>query len=581
MRTISSRLPEVKSQIKKIIKIGSPMREKHSLLVGLAVFFTLGSGLINLYSVVGRHFPGRIEIIRSIFPIEFIHISKFLTLLIGFALVISSINLLKRKKRAFQSVLMLSCASAVFHLTRGLNYEEAILSILLIIILLATRKYFTVRSSILTLPVAILRAGLAFLIAIFYGSLGFWVIESRHFQFNFHWHDAILETLKYLSFIGDPDLVPYTNHATWFINSLYLISATALIYAIFALYRPMIYRYRTYPREIIAAGELIEKYGFSALDYFKAWPDKSFFFSQTRESFIAYSVGNNFAIGLGDPVGPVSEIETIVQDFAAFCTQNDWGMAFHQTMPDLLQIYEKLGMKKLKVGDDAIVNLTEFSLEGNSRKSLRQAVNRVEELGVSSCYYKAPLPDDIIAQAKEISDQWLKIQGHRERGFTLGLFDENYIRATPLILARDKNGRPQAFMNQIPSFRKGEATIDLMRRTKNSANGIIDYLFIKLFLQLKEQGFIKFNMGLAPMAGFQEHEESSTEEKAIHFFFGHMNFLFRYRGLRHFKAKYATSWEPRYAIYRSYLDLPKMALALREISEIKRGRLSQLAKPYY
>jgi len=74
---------------------------------------------------------------------------------------------------------------------------------------------------------------------------------------------------------------------------------------------------------------------------------------------------------------------------------------------------------------------------------------------------------------------------------------------------------------------------------------------------------------LAPMAGFHEKEEASPAEKAVHFFFQHLNFLFSFTGIRYYKAKFASSWEPRYMIYANVLDLPKLALALRQVCEIE------------
>jgi phosphatidylglycerol lysyltransferase len=537
------------------------------LMVKLSFLITLGSGFVNLYSVVGQKFPQRLVILEEIFPLEFIHLSKFLTILVGFALIIASINIYKRKRRAFQGVILLSILSIIFHLIKGLNYEEALVSLALILIL--GRKEFIVKSRIQTLPMAFVRSAIAFGIAILYGAAGFWLIEQRHFHLNFRWRDALSEAFRYMTFVGDPDLIPYTRHAAWFLDSLYLISITAVVYAIYSLYRPAVYKFRVYPRELALAKSIVENHGRSAMDFFKYWSDKSFYFSPSQKSFIAYRVGNNFAVALGDPVGPESEIRVIADNFISYCLRNDWGFSFYQVVPDFLPIYEALRLKRLKIGDDAIVELTNFTLEGKARKSLRQAVNRLEESGVSSSFYQPPIPEEIIAELAGISDLWLKLPGHRERGFTLGQFERSYIRATPLIVAKDKNGKSVAFINQIPSYFAGEATIDLMRRTGDSPNGIMDYLFARLFLILKEQGFNRFNMGMAPMAGFAESEESSAEEKAIHFLFQHMNFLFRYRGLRNFKAKFASSWEPRYAIYKNPFDLPKLALALRDILEIK------------
>jgi phosphatidylglycerol lysyltransferase len=126
-----------------------------------------------------------------------------------------------------------------------------------------------------------------------------------------------------------------------------------------------------------------------------------------------------------------------------------------------------------------------------------------------------------------------------------------------------------AFVNVIPSFCKGEATIDLMRYRPDAPQGMMDYLFAKLLLANKAEGFSRFNLGMAPLAGFQEREEASVEERAVHTFLQHFNFLFSYQGLRQHKAKFATAWEPRYLVYRNILNLPLLARAIAEVSEFR------------
>ena len=95
----------------------------------------------------------------------------------------------------------------------------------------------------------------------------------------------------------------------------------------------------------------------------------------------------------------------------------------------------------------------------------------------------------------------------------------------------------------------------------------MDFLFVHLFMELREAGYQRFNLGMAPLAGFQETEEASTEERAVHYFFQQFHFLFSYQGLRHYKAKYASSWEPRYLVYRNVLQLPLLAGAIMRVSE--------------
>jgi phosphatidylglycerol lysyltransferase len=532
-------------------------------------FVVLGSGVINLYSVAGRALPERAAIIREIFPLAFVHLSRFFAMLIGFALVVLSINIFKRKKRAFQITLLLSILSVFFYLIKGLDYEEATLSVLLIILLLLSRKTFTVRSSTPSIGWGFIRLGFGFVAALVYGAVGFWILDSREFGINFTIGESIKQTVAFLTLMGDPEIVPRTRHARWFLDSLNVMTATAMAHAFFAVFRPVVYRFRTYPLERKLAEEITARYGRTSLDFFKYWPDKTYFFSASRQCYIAFRVGGGYAVVLGDPVGPEAEIEPTIQRFIEYCTDNDWRVAFHQVLPDFLPIYQRLGFRKLKIGDDAIVDLPNFTLDGKEAKKLRHATNQLEKQGVRFIRYEPPITPEVMSHLKQVSDGWLQIPGRRERTFTLGLFDYEYVRLTPVYAAVDANGTIVAFMNVIPSFCKGEATIDMMRHLPDTPPGIMDYLFTKLFFAMKQQGFQRFSLGMAPMAGFSEHEEASAEERAVHYFMHQLNFLFSYQGLLHYKAKFATIWEPRYLIYRNVLNLPRVARAIAQISEIR------------
>jgi phosphatidylglycerol lysyltransferase len=540
-----------------------------SLWVWLITLITLGSGIITIISNIGPSLPERRAILQEIFPLEFLHVSRFITLLIGFGLIISSINIYRQKRRAFHVVIGLAIASIIFHLTKGLDYEEASFSLLLIIVLFLNRQYFTVKSSAPDLRWSLFRFGAAVIIAFGYGVAGFWFLDRRHFGINFNIGASIHQTLLILSLISNPGIVPRTRYAHWFLNSMYLMTITAIGYSIYAFFRPVIYRFRSSTHDLMIASELIDKYGRSSQEYFKAWPDKSFFFSDTKQCLIAYRVGGNFAVALGDPVGPDLEIEETIMAFSRFCHDNAWGMGFHQVLPDYLPIYRKLGFKKIKIGDEAIVDLTTFGLQGHQMKEIRHSVNQIEKLGIKAAYYDPPVSDEILSRIKEVSDEWLRIPGRRERAFTLGIFDKDYIRTTPIFAAEDSQGEILAFVNLIPSYHKAEATHDLMRRRTETPNGIMDFLFVKLFFLEREKGFERFNLGMAPMSGFSEKEQANAEERAIHYFFQHLNFLFSYSGLKNYKAKFARCWEPRYAIYRNVIDLARFARALNLITEIK------------
>jgi len=544
------------------------MKRIHVFWIWFLALITFGSGLLNHFSVIGPSLPHRIAMLEPLFPLEFLHLSRFITLLLGFALIVSSVNIYRRKKRAFLLVCILTSLSIIFHLTKDLNYEAALLSSILLMVLIVARNNFTVKSSIPDIRLGVLRFAIALMVAFTYGVAGFWLLERREFGINFTMIDSLQRTIRFLTLQGDPEIVPLTRYARWFLDSMYIITAVTIGYSFFALFRPVRYRYATLPREREQARQIVEKYGRHSLDYFKLWPDKSYFFLPSKTSFLAFRVGAHFAVVLGDPVGPENEIEELIRSFKNLCDENDWGIAFHQALPDFLPIYEKLGFKKLKIGDDAIVDLSIFTLEGKKGKELRHAVNKLEKEGFHIAHFDPPLSPEVLKQAKEVSDDWLKIEGRRERRFTLGLFEPEYVRFTPLLAVVDHQGTMQAFVNIIPSYRKGEATIDLMRHRSDSPYGVMDYLLIKLFFHCKEKGYKTFSLGMAPMSGFQEHENPSLEERAIHCFFQQLNFLFSFKGLRFYKAKFASWWEPKYVIYQNALDLARHAIAIGVVSKL-------------
>lgn len=542
---------------------------KRSALIWIATLMTLGIGVANLYSVARPPAYHRLSrLLQEALPLEWRHAPRSATLLLGLALVISAINIYRRKRRAFQIVLPLALGSFFLNLVSGHHYAQAALSSLLVGVLLQARHNFTVRSRRPDVRLILLRLAVAVGAAFSYGVAGFWLLDEREFAINFHWSDSIVRTMRYLTLMGDPALAPHTQHAAWFLDSLYLVTSAVIVYAVVSLFRPILYRIRMQPLERARAEQVIARHGRSSLDYFKTWPDKSYFFSSTGNTVVAYGVGSNFAVALGDPVAPEGEIETTIAEFRRYCEDNGWGVGFHQTLPDFLPAYQRQGFKKLKIGDDALVDLTSFNLNGTAAKRLRKKVNQLEKSGIHVCQYAPPVPAAVIAGLRKVSDEWLQIPGRRERAFTLGRFEPDYVRSTAVLTAEDERGRVLAFVNLIPSHHAGEATIDLMRHRRDAPNGVMDYLFAKIFLHCRAQGFTRFNLGMAPMSGFQPREQASAAERAVHAFFQRLNFLFSFAGLKQFKGKFATSWEPRYVVYRNVLDLPRFGLALSRVSKL-------------
>jgi len=237
-------------------------------------------------------------------------------------------------------------------------------------------------------------------------------------------------------------------------------------------------------------------------------------------------------------------------------------------LPDLVPMYRGLSLRVIKVGEEAVIDLNRFCTVTVERKEFRRIRRKFGADGYVLNHYVPPHPPELLHEVEQVSREWLALPGRRERGFTLGRFERGYIGRMPLFVLRDPAGQGIAFVNEIPAYVEGEATIDLMRHRVGIPNGAMDYLFMELMLVLKEQGYQRFNLGLAPFAGVADRPGASIEERALHQFFEHLNRFFSFKGLRNYKAKFDPVWEERYLVFQGGPPaLVRVGIAMARITE--------------
>jgi phosphatidylglycerol lysyltransferase len=454
------------------------------------------------------------------------------------------------------------------HIGSGQRPGGAAVPAVIAALLILFRGRFTVRVEPWSVAGGIGMMTVAALVATAYGTFGFWLLDRRDFGIEFRMHEALIRTLQEFLLVGKADLVPHTRMARWFLDSLMVSGATAAATGAYSLFRPLAYRLRTLPYERARARALLEEHGRSPVDFFKLWSDKSYFFGSTGRAFIAYRVSWNVAVALGDPVGPDEEIEPALREFLDLCRDNGWSAAFHQVLPDFLPVYERHGLRAIKIGEEAVVSLGEFAEETSQEKDFRYVRRRLENQGFTATRHLPPHPPELLDAAEEVSREWLSLPGRRERTFTLGQFNRHYVSETPLFTVCGPDGRVLAFANEIPSYRKGEATIDMMRHREKIPNGTMDFLFLRLLLALRSEGFATFSLGLAPFAGVGDEPEAGLQERALHELFEHLNRFFSFRGLRSYKAKFKPEWVDCYLAYQGGpAGLVKAGIALVRAAE--------------
>jgi phosphatidylglycerol lysyltransferase len=530
---------------------------------------TLANGVLGIVSVLMVRFGDKPALFTMPLPFGLYHWSRSLTLLFGFALLYLSFHLFQGRRTAWGLALGGTIMAAIAHVGRGQLWYEALASVAIIVLLLLFRRRFTVRSEPRSIAQGVGLMLLSLLLALAYGTLGFWLMDKKDFGLEFNLADALLRTLREFSLVGNTDLVTHTRHARWFLDSLDLLGLVAGGFALYSLFRPVAYRLRTLPQQRALMKSILEEYGGTSLDYFKLWSDKSYFFSADQRCGIAYKAVGGVALSLGDPVGAPQGLEETTRAFVRFCADNGWDAAFHQAQAGLLPMYHHLGLQSLKIGEEAVVNLDHFTTDTLKHgKHLRQSLTRFEKEGYQFVRFLPPLEAALMNEVKQVSDEWLRIPGRHERSFSLGYFTQDYLNEFPLAVIRGSTGRIVAFTNEVRSYRTGEATIDLMRHRPDAPNGTMDFLFISLMLALKELGFRTFNLGMAPYVGVGDAPDASLEERVVHELAEHATRFFSYKGIRDYKGKFKPEWEDRFLVYQGGpLGLVRTAVALVRITD--------------
>lgn len=546
------------------------LTRRTEIAVWITSLLTGAVGVMNLISAVtvgvrerDKWFDDHFPFSEAIFPFEFRQSGHIFAAISGFFLILLAANLTRRKQIAWFLTVALLIFSIISHLFKGLDYEECIIASLLLIQLLALRNVFTARSDPPSIAQGFKVLVGALLFTLAYGTAGFYLADLRHYKVDFSIPEALVQTLAMFFTADNAGLEPRTHYGQFFVHSIYVVGVLTLSYAMLMILRPVLIRGEpATEEERLRAKTIVEAYGCSSLARLTLLRDKAYYFSPSGSSVIAYASKGRGAIALGDPIGPKEDRKEAIFSFMQFCQLNDWHPAFYQTLPDDLDLYQSLGFRILKIGEEAIADLKAFTTQGKAGKDWRAALNRMKKLGYEVKFYPPPISNKLLEDLKIVSDEWLKMTQGSEKHFSLGWFHEEYMQDCEIVTVQSAEGKIIAFVNVIPEYQLNEISIDLMRRRVEVEQGTMDFLFTSMFQQFKERGYDTFNLGLVALCGVGEKPYSPRLEKALHYFYNHLNQFYNFQGLYAFKEKFKPQWEPRYFIYPSRAALPEVIVAL-------------------
>ncbi len=527
--------------------------------VRFAAILVAGMGVVNLLSAVTPSLASRLTLLEEYSPLEVRRGGHLAAALAGFALLMLARSLARRKHVAWILTLLVLGVSILSHLVKGLDYEEALMAGGLMVVLWLMRDHFTARSDRPSIQQGLRVLAGAFLFTLAYGVSGLYLLD-RHYSVNFGFWEALRQTAVMFTQFYDPGLVPITGFGRFFADSIYIIGAVTFGYAGYMLLRPVFVHNLATDEERARARAIVEAYGHSSLAGALLFNDKRYLFTPGH-SVIGYARVGNTAVALGDPVGPAEDLSASIREFTELCQKNDWLPVFYQTLPETLNAYQSSGLDELRIGNEAIVCLESFSLDGKQGKALRAPVNKLIRSGYTFRVHEPPIPDELLTELRSISDEWLTTMHGSEKKFSLGWFEDETIRNSAIGAVHAQDGWISAFVNLVPEYQTNEITIDLMRHRSGIENGSMEFLFVSLFQWARRRGYQSFNLGLSALAGVGEQAGSPAVERGMHFIYEHINQFYNFKGLHVFKEKFHPEWSPRYLIYPGSIHLAQACLA--------------------
>jgi phosphatidylglycerol lysyltransferase len=274
--------------------------------------------------------------------------------------------------------------------------------------------------------------------------------------------------------------------------------------------------------------------------------DKKLLFSDCGQAFIMYGCRGRSMVALFDPVGPRHLWEALASKFRTEAERMMLRPVFYQVSADFLPVAVDIAMQPYKIGEEAAIDLSEFSLAGGDWLKLRRSINRAERDGLS---FEMLPPEAVPAHLGElarVSDLWLSTHNAKEKGFSLGTFRTDYVASTPVAVIR-VDGHIVAFAN-ILTTENGHAFIDLMRSLPDVHRGAMDLLFVRIMESLKQAGYTRLNLGMAPLSGLSDHAVAPLWNRIGKQVFEKGERFYNFKGVKTFKSKFDPEWHPRYLI---------------------------------
>ncbi|MFF1735311.1 phosphatidylglycerol lysyltransferase domain-containing protein [Streptomyces sp. NPDC058247] len=525
-------------------------------------------GILDIASAISPHMQEtRIERIAPYVPGLAEEVARAAALAAGLLLVMLARGLRRRKRRAWEAAVGLLAVSALVQGLRHHALVPATVSVVLCVALVAYREEFYAlgdpRGRTRALWNLVALGGSSF-------GLGLLVVGVRANQEAGHaitFADRVQEVGYGL--LGASGPIAYSSGRAGDIVQFSLLALGVVTAAttVYLALRPVTLRRADSDERLRAL--LADEGRRDSLGYFALRGDKSVLFSPSGKAAVAYRVVSGVALAGGDPIGDHEAWPGAIKEFLRQCALHAWTPAVMGCSELGGQVWiREGGLKALELGDEAIVDCAAFSLSGRSMRNVRQMVNRIERAGYTCRMRRVrDLPDEEKKRLREAAAAWRGSATERGFSMALGRFGDPGDGDCVVVTAHQDdaagNDRVRALLHFVPWGEDG-LSLDLMRRDRAAEPGLNELLIVAALRGAPGLGVRRMSLNFAVFRAALARGERLGAGPVLRVWRGLLVFLsrwFQIESLYRFNAKFRPEWEPRFVVYPTVRDLPRISWA--------------------
>ncbi|MBM4794307.1 DUF2156 domain-containing protein [Streptomyces sioyaensis] len=531
-------------------------------------------GLLNLLSgVFARFRHSRMHALAEVLPGAVSPLAAAASIVVGILLLLLAHGLKRRKRRAWMAAVALLPVGIAAQLVYRHSVCGAALSMALLVFLVRHRREFAAlpdpRSRWKALANFVVLGGASFGIGL--------VVVSSH-PAKTVGSPTLWERVQHVlwGLFGFEGPISYTHHVDYTVGySLGALGLLTVATTAYLAFRPEHPAARLTDDDERQLRELLAKHGArDSLGYFALRRDKGAVFSPTGKAAVCYRVISGVMLASGDPIGDVEAWPGAIERFMEEARAHSWTPAVTGCSETGGQVWTReTGMDALELGDEAIVDVADFTLAGRAMRNVRQMVKRIERNGYRTQVRRVrDLEPAELALIQQAADAWRDTD--TERGFSMALgridavADGDAVIATAHLSAGEGEepgpyGDLKAMQHFVPWGDSG-ISLELMRRDRSADPGMNELLIVAALQAAPDLKIKQVSLNFAVFRSSLERGEKLGAGPVIRIWRGMLIFLSRWyqiESLYKFNDKFRPRWEPRFVVFRNSRDIPRIGLA--------------------